>query len=116
MANGTGAHYIDSQSSSDIENSQESPVSPCDQLNENEYRGLVGASRTSENFWITSQMLFTISLVKNSLNDSIGVCAYSAAPLGPSTFFKKSSESLGRRFPFSGFVFQFMAIVFLASM
>ena len=60
-------------------------------------------------------MLFTISSVKTSLNDSIGLYTYFAAPLGLCTFFKMFSVPLGQRFLFSGFVFPFIVIVFLAS-
>ena len=58
---------------------------------------LIEASRTSENLSRSGQktslvyptMLFTISSVKKGLHDSIGVCTYFAAPLGPGTFFQK---------------------------
>ena len=53
--------------------------------------------------------------VKNSLNDSVGVCAYFTVPFGSGNFFKMFSESLGPKFPFSPFVFRFIVIVFIAS-
>ena len=84
---------------------------------------LIEASRTSENLSRSGQrtslvyptMLFTISSVKKAYMIRL-VFVHTLQPLlGQAHFFKRFSAPLGRRFPFSGFAFQFIVIVFLAS-